>query len=133
MKGQSSWFAQTTLRGEELPRGTSARRRGVGAGRDFSGPKTATCPGGGDLSALQGAGLPARTPATSPSHQLFFPLSGLESTSFCHCLGEPIYLSDKYFPLFSTLLFSSLAFVLQATLLTSMLRVVLKTSLSPDS
>ena len=70
----------------------------VEQGRDFSGPKTATWLGWREASELcYRAGLPAQIPATSPSRELFFPLSALESTSFCHSLGKSIYLSDKYF------------------------------------
>lgn len=70
------------------------------------------------------AGLPARIPATSLSRELFFPLSALESTSFCHSLGEPIYLSDKYFIILHSPV-SSLVYVFEAILITSRLRVVL--------
>ena len=139
-RAESGWsraLSQTTARprcaGRSSRGGTSARRSGGGVGGEtFQDRRQRPARVEGGFRALYRAGLPARIPATFLSRGLFFPLLALESTSFCHSLGEPIYLSDKYFIILHSPV-SSLVYVFEAILITSRLRVVLKTTLSPDS
>lgn len=132
-EGSERLDCQTPLCGEELTRGNFARRSGGGVGGEtFQDRRQRPARVEGGFRALYRAGLPARIPATFLSRGLFFPLLALESTSFCHSLGEPIYLSDKYFIILHSPV-SSLVYVFEAILITSRLRVVLKTTLSPDS
>lgn len=99
VKGQSAKFARLGGVGEAhegpCPRAWWWSRS------DFSGPKTATGPGAGGGRAALGAGGPAGIPA-APLRR--FPLSGLESTSFCHFAGTPFVCQMTISHLVSTLL-----------------------------